>query len=295
MKKKKVEHKGVVSETTAVEKEVLHLLTKEFLTPKQIAIRRKTSDKAVYKIISKLKKKGVYLGLNKRGNTIQPTPKRLEECRLHGQQLHINILYKDKRYKDYIKKSNKIPIHGNTIMLYPNTIEIYSNTSFYADDEDKATFKSIRYWQKIIRILENDLNVILIKSRKNNIKLVQHHYADINNEIAKDCNNKADKIRIYAQEDGKLCFMIDNSFNLHEAETTHPITAKQDYKSFKKQINDWRTNNPPTLSEIMHLVNEMATTNKETASGLNAVVQLLRPKENIGPERKIKERPKYIG
>ena len=290
--KKKVENKGIVSKITKAEKEVLHLLTKEFLTVKQIAIRRKTSDKAVYKIISKIKKKGILTGLNKRGDTIQPKP---QECRLHGQQFHINILYKDHRYKSHIKKTNMIELDGNTIMMYPNSVEIYSNTSFYADDEHKATFKSLLYWNRIFRKLENQLSIILIKSRKQNIKLVQQHYAETNNEIAKDCNNQADKIRIYAQEDGKLCFMIDNSFNLNEAETTHPTTAKRDYTQFKKQINDWRINNPPTLSEIMHLVNEMAETNKETAAGLNTVVNLLKPNNNITPTETIKRKPKYIG
>ena len=39
------------SELTQAEKEVLQFLTDEFLTPSQIALRRKTTDKAVYKII----------------------------------------------------------------------------------------------------------------------------------------------------------------------------------------------------------------------------------------------------
>ncbi len=46
------------SELTKTEREVLNLLTEEFLTINQIAIRRKTSDKAVYKIGANIRRKG---------------------------------------------------------------------------------------------------------------------------------------------------------------------------------------------------------------------------------------------
>ena len=45
---------------TTTEKDVLDFLTVELLTPKQITIRRKTSQEATNKIIRKLKKKGAY-------------------------------------------------------------------------------------------------------------------------------------------------------------------------------------------------------------------------------------------
>lgn len=56
MVQKKIQSQCSITQT---EKEILHYLCYEFLTIKQISIRRKTSVRAVYKIIDKLKKKGI--------------------------------------------------------------------------------------------------------------------------------------------------------------------------------------------------------------------------------------------
>ena len=57
-------------------------------------------------------------------------------------------------------------------------------------------------------------------------------------------------------------------------------------------FNDLRDNKPPTLSNIMKLLKEQAEINKETASGLNAVIQLMKPIEKKQIKSKI---PDYIG
>jgi hypothetical protein len=57
----------------------------------------------------------------------------------------------------------------------------------------------------------------------------------------------------------------------------HPITAKQDRGAIDKQINDWRLNDPPTLSEIMYIMKEYVELNKETAAGLLAITNYLTP------------------
>lgn len=252
---------------TRTEKEILDLLTIDFLTIQQIATRRKTSDKAVYKILKKLKQKGAYnIGLQKveksRG-TIQPSTKNFNQIRLHGQEFNIKIIWKDYRYKKTLEKCNLIEVDGNTIRLFKGSIEVYSGQHFYADDEDKATFDSIVYFQKIFRRLEHDLNVILIKPRSQNIRQVKGEYAEINNEIAKDYNTKKEKLRIYANDDGKLCFLIDNSFNLHEFEAVHPKTSKQDITKVKEVFNDYRDNDTDLPSDTKTMIKDLviATTN----------------------------------
>ena len=299
MVEKKVENKGEEElKLTPTEQDVLYLLTKDFLTPKRIAIRRKTSDKAVYKIISKLKKKGIinagFQEVEKTRGTIQPFQSKGHYIRLHGQEFNINILFKDHRYKEVLEKCNVINIDGNTIKLNRNSIEVYSGQSFYADEVQKATVRSFAYWNRFFARLEHDIKVILIKPRSQNVRLVNHHYSEVNNEFAKECEKKADKIRIYTTDDGKLWFTIDNSFNLHEAETQHPRTAQEDMQeAVKPFFNDLRDNSPPTLSAVMGLIRASVAINKETAAGLNIIVQLLNPKQ---PEDKQSEgRPDYFG
>lgn len=298
--KKKVESQGVVEpKLSQTQQEVLFFLTKEFLTIQQIATRRQTSKNAVYKIVNKLKKKGlinsVWQGVEKNRCTIQPPN---HSIRLHCQEFNIKILYKDQRYKKILEKANTINIDGNTIRLYRNSIEIYSGQSFYADTAQKATVKSFKYWNRLFARLENDLKVILIKPRSQNIKLVNQHYAEINNELAEECEKKADKIRVYTTEDGKLWFLIDNSFNLHEAETTHPQSSKHDMAdSVRPFFNDLRDNKPPLPSEVWAIISELAKHEKEIGAGLNSIVTIM--KSQLPKEKeeviKSKSRPDYIG
>ncbi len=296
---------GDIPSLTPSEQDVLHLLTYEFLTYKQVAIRRKCSQQAVSKIVQQLKKKGVltiaFQKVVKIQGTSQPygLTNKEQQIRLHGQEFNIKILYKNHKYKELLNKTNLIDLDGNTIKLYRNSIEIYSGKSFYANDVQKATSRSLDYWNRFFRRLENELKVILIKPRHQNIKLVNQHYAETNNEFAEECEKRADKIRVYTTDDGKLWFTIDNSFNLHEAETQHTKTAKLDMEDVVNPFfNDLRDHNPPTLSELMRIIKKIIEVNKETASGLNAIVTLIKsqiPKkpEDNGIDRKIK--PEYIG
>lgn len=296
---------SVDKKLTNSEREVLHLLTNEYLTIKQAAVKKKCSTQNIYKIARNLNKKGVlnrvYNKVAKSEGSLQPMQPK-HQIRLHGQQFRINILYKDHNYKKIKEKSNILEIDGNTIRLNRDSVEIYSNTSFFADDPQKATARSMEYWTKLIRRLENDLHLVLLKPRSQNIKIAKAgEYAEINNELAKECHKKAEKIRIYTNEDGKLWFMIDNSFNLHEMETVHPETSKQDMENVLKFFNDLRDHNVPTMSEIMLIMKnlsqmheELININKETASGLNSLVEYMRmqiPKPNLTP----KEDPDYFG
>ena len=166
--KKKVVNKGKVKQIlTKTEQDILYLLTKEFLTPRKITIRRGCSQQAVSKIIVKLRKKGLINSVLKEVVKNQPTIQPLKrggikkqpifpmehQIRLHSQEFNIRILYKDQKYKQALDKANTINIDGNTIRLYRNSIEIYSGHSFYADDVQKATINSFDYWNRLFAIV----------------------------------------------------------------------------------------------------------------------------------------------
>lgn len=230
---------------TKTEQEVLDMLTEEYLTPKQITIRRKTSQEATNKIIRKLKKKGAYnIGCQKVVDlrVAQQPPQPKNQIRLHNQQFSIRILWKDRKYKEKLENTSEIEIDGNTINLWPNSIDIYSNQSFYGDDLTHAFAKSATYWNHFIARLEHEVSCILKKPRSQNIRLCRLHIAETNNEVAKDIDNRGDRyFKIYAREDGKLWFLIDNSFNLHETEFVHSKTAKEDAQKILSGVfNDYR-------------------------------------------------------
>jgi len=234
---------------TNAEKEVLHLITEEFLTIKQIAQRRNCSVQAVYKITKSLKKKGVLdIGLNK-VEKVESTFNQ-SDLRLHGQEFNIRILWQDTDFQRKLKGSNTIFLDGNTIRLYKNSIEIYSGQSFFGKLVNEVERKSLDYWERFIIRLEHDLKIQLKKNRARNIKIVNQHWARGDSEITDNAIKYRERVWVYAEEDGKLAFITDDSFGFREDETLHPITAKPDRKAIDKQVNDWRLRDPPTQSEL---------------------------------------------
>jgi len=268
---------------TPTESEVLDMISSGFHTPREIAIRRGTSRQAVYKTINRLREKGEISQVNHRVDKTQCTSHTTfisngNQIRLHGQEFNIRIIYKSENYIKKLNQTNLLFIDGNTIRLYKNSIEVYSGNSFMGKDAQEATAKSFKYWQKLFTRIELDLKIIILKHRSENIKHVKSHYAEINNELAKHYEITGDKIKIKAREDNKVWFTIDNSYNLREAETMHPTTAKRDMQEvIAPFFNDLRDNNPPKLSEIMQTISQIVEMNKETAAGLNSIVKLLTP------------------
>jgi hypothetical protein len=309
-KKKGVESQGSdISQISQEQTEVLYLLTEEYLTPRQISIRRKTSVAAVYKTMTKLRNKGLLKGGLNRGlkkkqstNTIQPpatTKKFRHFIRLHGQEWNVKILYKSERYDILREKSNRFIIDDNTVRLYKNSMEIYSAETlmFEAEDEQRATSLSFQYWNKIFKRLEHDLGIILIKNRCHNFKIVNSHYAEIDNELAKEYNKRKVILNIYGTDDGKLWFKIDNSWQLHEAETLHPERSKKDMTRVKALFNDIRDNDHIPISRISQYladssqqINELSHYAKILSSFLVNQGGLKKPQNGIDRSK----RPDYV-
>lgn len=301
--KKTLKSGGKKEKLSPAELEVLHYLADEYLTVKQIAYRRRTSVQAVYIILKKLRQKGVISRAYKKLEKTDSSFKVFKGIRLHGQELNIQILYKDRRYKKKI--GAMIAIDGNTVRCYRDSIEVYSNTSFFGETVQHTTVKSIQYWNRFINRLEHELKIILKKPRAQNIRIVNHHYSEIDNEIAEEHEIKGLKLRVYATEDGKLWAEIDNSFNLKELETRHPQTAKRDAESVLRHLNDWRDHpRVPSLSELAGvlketnlLLREQSRQNVGTAAGLKVLLDMITIMDrgvNNGKTQKTK-RPEYIG
>ena len=297
MKNKKYRKSGKgMSKISKVQAETLRLLTEEFLTINKIAIRRGVTDKAVYQTVQQLKKKGLlskgYKSLEKIEGTIQG------KFRLHGLEFNIQILHLSELYKKIKSKANHILIDGNTIRLYNKSLEIYCSKSFFADSVQKATKDSATYINRLFLRLENEFKIIIVKDRTQNIKLVNAHYSEINNGLAKECNIKKDRIKIYSN-DGRLWFLIDNSFNLNEAETVNPETSKPDMERVVALFfNDLRDNEAVTMSQLKQFLFLVIKENKETAEGLNSITQLLRAQmQPVKQEEPVKDKSlfDYVG
>lgn len=282
------------------EQEYLDLISSGVTDKKRIAEIRKCKIRIVQNTFNKLRKKGLINTFNEKvrfddrtnqkvhiGNgTTKQLPSeggaKDEKCkRLHGQQLHVYLLDIQDRYLSRIGSVTKI--EGNTITANRNVIQIGSNTSFYDDDPYQAWQKSLDYFYRIFSIIENDYGVTIVKDRKANIRFVKAgEYGEIGNELALQCHKEGDKIRV-SGDDGKTWFLIDNSFNLLEAETNHPEEAQRDMAEVVAPFfNDLRRH-PVTMTELVNLIEnqarinkEAAEINKESAAGLNALLLFMK-------------------
>ena len=240
---------------TKTEKEILYHLTNQFLTPRQIAITREKSKRSIYFHLRNLRKKGIINCANKILHKIEGSPVPLtvpfkNQIRLHATELNIKIIYKGKKYDEVLSRSNLIYLEGNSIKLYSKSIEVYIKSSFFAETEFKAETKLMNYLSFLLKKIENQFDIIILKERTQNIKIVNQHFSHIENSLAKDYEKKGEWLKIYCKNDGKLWFLIDNSFNLHEAETVHPKTSKSDMRKVREIFDDIRDNDPPKLTKL---------------------------------------------
>lgn len=206
------------------QKEILFLICDEMLTPAQIGLKRNTTAKAVYKIITKLKLKGFIKGVEKstllKGGSyhaITPSDNKNKEFRLHGQSLTIEILLKKEFYINLRSIKNKDEIDKNSIMLNENILIIYLNKDFWGSTINECVKKYLEYLDKFITILENKYKIILRTATKCNIKEFRSHIAKVGDIIAKEINIKGEKLKVY-DENGILRLLIDKSFNWDELE-----------------------------------------------------------------------------
>lgn len=300
-------------ELSPQQKEILNLLTEEYLVPKKIAVIRGTTKDAVYKTINKLKKKGYISGDSYRGyKKLKPVHGMIENMiehkkgiiRLHGQEWNIKIIAKSQAYERARKLGNHTIIDDNTVRLYTDSIEVYSEKDFLGETAHKATSRSLVYWNRFFNKLEDIYKILIVKPRKHNIKLVNAHYAEEGNELAEECIINHERVKIYTKDDGKLWFLLDDSFNLKESETVHPETSKQDMEDVLNPFfNDLReiyqeNKEIPKMSDVLKLIKEATEQNRETATGLNAFAKLLLPNQQERKEGPIERRPEgvdYIG
>jgi len=240
----------VINNLGDVQKEVLFYLCVEFMTPKQITNKRKTSAEATRVLINKLIAKALinkdYIAItgikqggtlpNKKGGgwvSVHPNNSK-GEYRLHGQNHSLKILSTSLKYFKKLKEGNKIPLETNTIMLYRRKIVVYSNLSFFDDVPNLCFEKASIYWDNFFRQLENDLGIKLINGSHTQIKQFRCHIAKTNDPLARKV---IDKDLFYEVRDdiGRLRLLIDNSKGLFEFEAVdnelcqEDINKKRDY------------------------------------------------------------------
>lgn len=291
----------VSSMLSSTQQKIYDMLTKDYMTPLQIATRLKKTHQAIYKIIGKLRQKGMlkigyqagvakgvayhqwgdsWGGLHVNDTAqLQNTFKNHEKrIRLHGQEFNCKLIWSSPQYERLLKDKSIIVHDGNTVRLFRHSVEIYCSPSrsFMGQDVYESTGQSLQYWLTFFNQIESKLNIILIKGGNTRIRQVNGHYAHVNDPLAQECNEKKKKIHIYDQDDGKLKFVIDNSWHLNEAEGVHPEKAEADMEVYTNKIRDFLNPNTPTVTEIMPALQAITQNQTMYAENISSHIQAIK-------------------
>lgn len=128
----------------------------------------------------------------------------------------------------------QVIFRGRKVWLTDKSIIIYEPESFIADlardSQSKALFHIIELMRGLERHLQANFNI-----NQSRFRVTRQHYALVKNALAKQYDDEGKKLNCYTGEG--LWFIIDNSFNLHEAETIHARTAVKDNEKVQNFFN----------------------------------------------------------
>jgi hypothetical protein len=124
---------------------------------------------------------------------------------------------------------------GKKVILTNKSIIVNEPKDYLTETADNAKSLAIYGFLAFIRSLESHLKANLSHGGQYKFKVTRQHYALVKNALAKQYDAEGKKLEVYSA--GDLWFIIDNSFNLHEAETVHPETADKDNKKIQDFFN----------------------------------------------------------
>lgn len=125
---------------------------------------------------------------------------------------------------------------GRKVWLTNKSIIIFEKSSYMAETSKEAKEYAVYDMISLVEGLQRHLKADFGATRgKLKFKISRQHYALIKNALAKQYDREGKKLYV-TNEKGRW-FEIDNSFNLHEAETIHPKTSEQDNKKVQDFFN----------------------------------------------------------
>ena len=159
-------------------------------------------------------------------------------------------------FKDYfvggIKRGQQFRFKDKVIQLTNKSIIIQTKESFLGDTAKESQNYAIADLICLIKALEGYMKADFSFNGKYRFKVSRQHYSLVKNALAKQYDREGKKLQVY--NDSGLWFLIDNSFNLHEAETVHQKTAVSDngkVQTFFNGIKDLEGYTPAFVTNTM--------------------------------------------
>jgi len=179
-----------------------------------------------------------------------------------------------KELSHLINGGQEITIKGKKIWLTNKSIIIFEKSSYLAKTAKDASKYAIYDLFELVKSLESILGANFRVNKKYRFKVSRQHYALVKNALAKQYKRDGKKLQVYS-EDG-LWFIIDNSYNLHEAETVHPKTAVDDNTKVQNFFNGLKATENYTPQLMMKAVTQNAVNLNNYAVHLKSHVKSIK-------------------
>ena len=169
----------------------------------------------------------------------------------------------------------RILYKGRKIWLTNKSVIIYEKSSYLADTATDAKSHAIYNFISLIKGLERLLHADFTEraGRQYSFKVSRQHYALVKNALAKQYDAEGKKLNIYS--DKGLWFVIDNSFNLHEAETVHPETADTDNVKVQNFFNSLKEQ-PLTTGFILKVMDGIQQNQLVFAQNMGSHIKVIK-------------------
>jgi len=169
----------------------------------------------------------------------------------------------------------RITFKGRKIWLTNKSVIIYEKSSYLAETSSGAKSHAIHSFISLVKGIERLLHADFTEraGRQYRFKVSRQHYALVKNALAKQYDAEGKKLNVYS--DQGLWFLIDNSFNLHEAETVHPETADADNKKVQDFFNSLK-DQPLTTSFILEVMNGIQQNQLVFAQNMGSHIKAIR-------------------
>ena len=150
----------------------------------------------------------------------------------------------------------RIIVKDRKTWLLDKSIIIYDRSSYFAENALQAKTTALATHLSIIKHIERLLHTSFEIGTDYKFKVSRQHYALIYNALAKQYNETGEKLEIRTGQGA--WFLIDNSYNMNEAETVHPSTAMSDNTKMQNFFNGVKTTaiTPEFILQAMNGIQE---------------------------------------
>jgi len=148
----------------------------------------------------------------------------------------------------------RIVFKGRKVWLTNPSVVIFDRSSYFAATSKESKQLALYKLFALVRQLERALQADFTEraGRQYRFKVSRQHYALVKNALAEQYDAEGKKLQV--RTTSGLWFVIDNSFNLHEAETVHAETADIDNQKVQDFFNSLKEY-PLTTDFILHVMN----------------------------------------